>query len=105
MKKLLTALRNATKAHQSLFKKAGILYRDISENNIIITNHKITNGFTGMLINLDLAIVNGKRTGGRDMTGTMEFTAVDMLCGVEHTYKHILESFFYILLWMCAHRA
>lgn len=105
VKELLTALRDATKAHRSLFEKAGILHRDISENNIIITDPKTTNGFTGMLIDLDLAIVNGERTGGRHMTGTMEFMAVDVLRGVEHTYRHDLESFFYILLWMCARRA
>ncbi len=47
----------------------------------------------------------GERTGGRHMTGTMEFMAIDVLRGVEHTYRHDLESFFYLLLWMCARRA
>ncbi len=105
VKELLTALRDAAKAHRSLFEKARILHRDISENNIIITDPKTTNGFTGMLIDLDLAIVNGERTGERHMTGTMEFMAIDVLRGVEHTYRHDLESFFYVLLWMCARRA
>lgn len=48
------------------------MHRDISENNIITDPEKADN-FTGMLIDLDLAIENGKRTGGRQMTGTMEF--------------------------------
>jgi hypothetical protein len=58
-----------------------------------------------MLIDLDLAIVDGERTGGRHMTGTMKFMAIDVLCEVEHTYRHDLESFFYVLLWICACRA
>ena len=58
-----------------------------------------------MLIDLNLAIVDGERTGGRHITGTMEFVAIDVLRGVEHTYRHDLESFFYVLLWMCARRA
>lgn len=102
VKELLTALRDAIKGHRSLFEKARILHRDISENNIIITDPESANGFTGMLIDLDLAIEDNKRTGGRQMTGTMEFMAIDVLCGCEHTYRHDLESFFYVLLWMCA---
>lgn len=105
IKELLTALRDAVKGHRSLFEKAKILHRDISENNIIITDPKRADGFTGMLIDLDLAIEDSKRTGGRQMTGTMEFMAIDVLRGVEHTYRHDLESFFYVLLWMCARRA
>ena len=58
-----------------------------------------------MLIDFDLAIVSGERMGGRYMTGTMEFMAIDVLRGAEHTYRHDLESLFYLLLWMCARRA
>ena len=105
VKELLTALCDAIKAHRSLLGKAKILHRDISENNIIITDPETSAGFSGMLIDLDLAIVDGGRTGGRHMTGTMEFMAIDVLLGVEHTYRHDLESFFYVLLWICARRA
>lgn len=31
--------------------------------------------------------------------------AIDVLRGVEHTYRHDLESFFYVLLRICARRA
>lgn len=105
IKELLTAMRDAIEAHRSLLSNAKILHRDISENNIIVTDPEMAGGFTGMLIDLDLAIVDGERTGGRHMTGTMEFMAIDVLRGVEHTYRHDLESFFYVLLWMCARRA
>lgn len=88
--------------HRSLFEKVKILHREISENNIIITDPEMADGFTGMLIDLDPAIEDGKRTGGRQMTGTMEFMATDVLRGVEHTYRHGLYSFVYVLLWMYA---
>lgn len=40
------------------------------------------------------------------MTGTMEFMAINILRrGVEHTYRHDLDSFFYVLLRMYARRA
>lgn len=39
------------------------------------------------------------------MSGTMPFMAIGVLCGLEHAYRHDLESFFYVLLWMCGRRA
>jgi serine/threonine protein kinase len=93
VKEMLTALCNAFKAHRSLFAKAKILHRDISQNNITITDPKPADGCTCMLIDLDLAIVGGERTSVRHQTGTMEFMAIDVLRGVEHTYRHDLESF------------
>ena len=103
---LLKALRDAIKAHRSLYTAGKILHRDISENNIIITDPKETNGFTGMLIDQDLAKEIGSGpSGARHQTGTMEFMAIEVLRLVSHSYRHDLESFFYVLLWMCARRA
>lgn len=31
----------------------------------------------------------------------MEFLAIGALCGKAHTYRHDLESFFYVFLWVC----
>ncbi|KAI4219804.1 MAG: hypothetical protein L6R40_008711 [Gallowayella cf. fulva] len=105
IRELLTTLRDAIKAHRSLYLKGNILHRDISENNIIITNPKESGGFTGMLIDLDLAKVLGSgRSGARHQTGTMEFMAIEVLLGIDHTYRHDLESFFYVLIWLCARR-
>ena len=82
-----------------------ILHRDISENNIIITDPKETNGFTGMLIDAELGKESGSgRSGARHQTGTMEFMAIQVLQRVDHTYRYDLESFFYVLLWICARR-
>jgi hypothetical protein len=89
------APNSAVKGHRSLLVKAKILHRDISGNNIIITDPKKANGCTGMLIGLlDLAIVGGERTGSQHQTGAMEFMAKDVLREVKHTYRHDRESFF-----------
>ena len=102
---LLEALRDAIKAHRSLYTAGKILHRDISENNIIITDPKEADGFTGMLIDEDLAKeIGSKPSGARHQTGTMEFMAIQVLRRASHTYRHDLESFFYVLLWICARR-
>ncbi|OJD20317.1 hypothetical protein ACJ73_08347 [Blastomyces percursus] len=101
---LLEALRDAIKALRSLHSKGKILHRDVSENNIIITDPKKT-GRAGMLIDLDLAKELGtRRSGARCRTGTMEFMAIEVLLNKDHTYRHDLESFFYVLIWQCARR-
>lgn len=96
IEELLTALRDSIKAHSSLYFKGKIPHRDISENKIIITDPKKANGFTGMLIDVDLAKeVGSGRTGARHQTGTMEFImSIQVLRRVAHTYRHDLESFF-----------
>ena len=79
-KELLKALRDATRALKSLYIKGKILYRDISENNIIITDPKEANGFTGMLIDTDLSkeIGSGKSS-ARYRIKTVEFMPIQVL--------------------------
>lgn len=102
---LIEALRDAITVHRSLLTDGKILHRDISENNIIITDPEKADGFRGMLIDLDLAKEDGKGpSGARYRTGTMEFMAIEVLLGVSHTYRHDLEAFFYVLLWLCSRR-
>ncbi|KAL1973895.1 hypothetical protein VTN31DRAFT_5455 [Thermomyces dupontii] len=101
---LVQALRDAIKAHWSLYSVGNILHPDISENNIIITDRAKT-GFAGMLIDMDLAKELGQGpSGARRRTGTMEFMAIEVLMKKDHTYRHDLESFFYVLIWQCARR-
>ncbi|KJZ68352.1 hypothetical protein HIM_12261 [Hirsutella minnesotensis 3608] len=103
IKELLEAMRDAIRAHQSLLVTGNILHRDISSNNIIITNPETADCFKGMLIDLDLAkVTDAGPSGARHRTGTMQFMAVEVLRQADHTYRHDLESFFYVLLWMCA---
>ncbi|KAI1181637.1 hypothetical protein F5B17DRAFT_444860 [Nemania serpens] len=93
-------------AGRLLYKTGNILYRDILSNNIIITKPEIAGSFNSMLINLDLAkIRDSGPSGARHQTGTMQFMAVEVLRKTDHTYCHDLESFFYVLLWMCARQS
>ncbi|KAL2885823.1 Protein kinase domain protein [Ceratocystis lukuohia] len=106
IKELLESERDAIKAHRSLYVTGKILHRNISPNNIIITNPETANGFKGMLIDLDLAkVLDSEPSGARYRTGTMQFMAIEVLRKKDHTYRHDLESFFYVLLWMCARQA
>ncbi|KAK1251548.1 hypothetical protein MKX07_007027 [Trichoderma sp. CBMAI-0711] len=106
VKELLESMRDAIKAHQSLYTTGNILHRDISSNNIIITDPEVADGFKGMLIDLDLAKEKDSGpNGARHQTGTMHFMAVEVLRTADHTYRHDLESFLYVLLWMCARQS
>ncbi|KAL2891336.1 serine/threonine-protein kinase Sgk2 [Ceratocystis lukuohia] len=99
-KEMLESLRDAIKAHQSLYSVGGILHRDISTNNIIIVDPEKEHGFKGMLIDLDMAKImdEGSRE-ARRRTGTTQFMAIGVLKGHKHTYRHDLESFLYVLIW------
>ncbi|SZF02655.1 unnamed protein product [Blumeria hordei] len=109
---LLQGLRDAILAHRSLFTDARILHRDVSINNIILTDPAVNDGLYGLLIDLDLAISldDVKSNENRQtMTGTMEYIALGILeanlfetdKGYKHTYRHDLESFFYVLVSAC----
>ncbi|KAH8710240.1 hypothetical protein GQ44DRAFT_714354 [Phaeosphaeriaceae sp. PMI808] len=107
-------MRDAIIAHKALFIGGRRLHRDILEHNIILTDLKKNDGFSGMLIDLELAVAVGaggknEQTGARHMTGTLDFMALEILeggmdpqtSGIEHTYRHDLESFFYVFLAIC----
>ncbi|OAQ60178.1 serine/threonine-protein kinase Sgk2 [Pochonia chlamydosporia 170] len=71
----------------------------------LVTPSKFIDGFKGMLIDLDLAKEENKGpSGARHRTGTMEFMAIEVLLGISHTYRHDIEAFFYVLIWLCARR-
>ena len=111
---VLEAFRDTIKAHRRLFLGRKTLHRDISLNNIILTDPKQNHGCSGMLIDLDLAVLvdeNGKNETSeeKNMTGTLEYMAIQILegtirketAGTDHTYRHDLESFFYVFLSLC----
>jgi serine/threonine protein kinase len=96
---LLEALRNTIRGHKSLLEDRKILHRDISENNIIITEAATKGDPKGILIDLDLAKeLDSLPSGASHRTGTMQFMAIEVLQGKGHTYWHDLESFLYILI-------
>ncbi|VCU39136.1 Bgt-51252 [Blumeria graminis f. sp. tritici] len=109
---LICGLRDAIKGHQSLYMETKILHRDISMNNIILTEPKRNDGCHGVLIDLDLAISltdDDCSESSKTLTGTMEFMAVGLLYqyayetknGCYNTYRHDLESFFFVLISVC----
>ena len=80
---------------------AGILHHDVSIGNIMLTE----NEDDGFLIDYDLAIkVNSVRASGApSKTGTKVFMAIGALLGEPHSFMHDLESFFWMLFWICIH--
>lgn len=101
-KELLEVLCDAVRGHKSLLEDGKILHRDISENNIIVTEAASKGEPKGRLIDLDLAKeLDSVPSGASHCTGTMQFIAIEVLQGKAHTYRHDLESFFYIFIWMC----
>ena len=62
------------------------------------------NEVIGVLNDYDLATLEDKSPLGHQRTGTIPFMALDLLRGqngeVEHVYRHDLESFTWVLVWL-----
>ncbi|RYO80050.1 hypothetical protein DL764_009944 [Monosporascus ibericus] len=101
---LLSALEGCIKGHESLHR-AGFLHRDISINNLMINEDKSNPSWPSFLIDLDLAIKEERDavSGARGKTGTRAFMAIGALLGKQHSFMHDLESFFWVLFWICIH--
>lgn len=57
------------------------------------------------LIDLDLAIKERRNlaSGAIGKTGTRAFMAIGLLLGEKHSFWHDLESFFWVVFWICIH--
>ncbi|EEY24042.1 conserved hypothetical protein [Verticillium alfalfae VaMs.102] len=101
---LLAALEGCIEGHESLHK-AGLLHRDISINNLMINEDDTNSSWPSFLIDLDLAIREQRdgASGARGKTGTRAFMAIGALLGEQHSFMHDLESFFWVLFWICIH--
>jgi serine/threonine protein kinase len=99
---LLEALRDAVKALRSLYFDANILHRDVSPGNIIISTEKreLDKPPTGLLIDLDMSLDLGETPAPGTLIGSQGYMAIGILGGDEHTYRHDLESLFYVFLWV-----
>ncbi|KAH7304473.1 hypothetical protein B0I35DRAFT_445302 [Stachybotrys elegans] len=102
---LLSALEACIEGHESLRSKAGILQRDISINNLMINEDEENPSWRAFLIDLDLAIKEQREgaSGAKGKTGTRAFMAIGVLLGEQHSFMHDLESFFWVLFWICIH--
>ena len=103
--------------HASLLFEAGFLHRDISPQNILYCHNPIPilnprpelsgnqRSLRGCIIDLDFAIEVDK-IGVPEFTGTYPFIAIDIMKGTcAHRYRHDLESFFYVLVWIACYPA
>ncbi|KAF3934314.1 hypothetical protein ABW19_dt0207913 [Dactylella cylindrospora] len=101
---LLGALEGCIAGHESLYQ-AGFLHRDISINNLMINEDKNNPSWPSFLIDLDLAIKVQREaaSGAQGKTGTRAFMAIGVLLGEHHSFMHDLESFFWVLFWICIH--
>ncbi|AEO60742.1 hypothetical protein MYCTH_40175, partial [Thermothelomyces thermophilus ATCC 42464] len=97
---LLSALADCISGHESLRQRAGLLHRDISIGNLLIGEDN-----RGFLIDLDLAVKEQRlgASGSKGKTGTRAFMAVGALLCERHSFTHDLESFFWVLFWICIH--
>jgi serine/threonine protein kinase len=101
---LLSALKDCIEGHESLHK-AGYLHRDISVNNLMINEDDDNPSWPAFLIDLDLGIKEARAgaSGAKGKTGTRAFMAIGALLGEHHSFMHDLESFFWVLFWICIH--
>ena len=97
---LLDALERCIEGHESLHR-VGFLHRDISIGNLMINE----DDGSSFLIDLDLTIRESREgaSGARGKTGTRAFMAIGALLGEQHSFMHDLESFFWVLFWICIH--
>ncbi|PWY68937.1 hypothetical protein BO94DRAFT_426743, partial [Aspergillus sclerotioniger CBS 115572] len=97
----LAALEGCISGHESLHR-AGILHRDIPINNLMINEDEKNPSWPAFLIDLDLAIRDGASKTDKSK-GTRAFMAIGALMGEQHSFMHDLESFFWVIFWICIH--
>lgn len=103
---LLAGLEGCIEGYESLHARAGMLQCDISPNNLMVNEDKRNSSWPAFLIDLDLAIKERREqaSGARGKTGTRAFMAIGVLLDDEpHSFMHDLESFFWVLFWICVH--
>jgi hypothetical protein len=102
---LLAAFEGCIEGYESLHT-AGMLQRDISLKNLMVNEEDENPSSSAFLIDLDLAIKEQREmsSGARGKTGTRAFMAIGVLLDEEtHSFMHDLESFFWVLFWICIH--
>jgi hypothetical protein len=99
------SLAEFLQGYESLHKNTGLLQGDISTGNLILNEEEDNPSWPAFLIDLDLAIKERRErpSGARAKTGTRAFMAIGLLLGERHSFMHDLESFFWIIFWICIH--
>ncbi|CAD6500101.1 BgTH12-04204 [Blumeria graminis f. sp. triticale] len=106
----VAGIRDAIKAHQRLVD-ISILHGDISEGNIILKDPTTDDDSHSMLIDFDCSVrLKGNVAEDEELflTGTVKFMAIERLKSaanskptIRRTYRHDLESFFYVFVVGC----
>ncbi|VCU40285.1 Bgt-50340 [Blumeria graminis f. sp. tritici] len=106
----VAGIRDAIKAHQRLVD-ISILHGDISEGNIILKGPTTDDDSHSMLIDFDCSVkLKGNVAEDEELflTGTVKFMAIERLKSasnskpsIRRTYRHDLESFFYVFVVGC----
>ncbi|KAH7119563.1 hypothetical protein B0J11DRAFT_534071, partial [Dendryphion nanum] len=91
---LLAVLEGCIEGYESLYTQAGILQGDISPNNLMVNEDVENPSWPASLIDLDLAIKVPRE----------KASAIGVLLDDEnHSFMHDMESFFWVLFWICIH--
>ncbi|KFZ02079.1 hypothetical protein V500_00447 [Pseudogymnoascus sp. VKM F-4518 (FW-2643)] len=102
---MIAALEGCIEGYESLHDRGSMLQRDVSIGNLMMNEDVDNPSWPSFLIDLDLAIRSEREepSGARSKTGTRAFMAIGVLLGEKHSFMHDLESFFWVLLWICIH--
>ncbi|KAJ9646987.1 hypothetical protein H2199_001973 [Coniosporium tulheliwenetii] len=102
---MLAALEGCIEGYEDLDIRAGMWHCDISTGNLMINEEDGNPSWRSFLIDLDLAIKKQRErpSGARGKTGTRAFMAIEVLLDEKHSFMHDLESFFWVLFWICIH--
>ncbi|KAK7397539.1 hypothetical protein QQX98_013095 [Neonectria punicea] len=99
---LLAALRDAVKAHRTLYQDGEVLHQDVCPGNIIIPSGGAKGATTdsrGVMIDLDMAKMVSEPGKQFEAIGTPPFQSIGVLQAYlpnnPHTYRHDLESFLF----------
>lgn len=84
----------------------GRIQSDISIRNLMMNEEEDNPSWPAFLIDLDLAVKENRDnpSGVPNKTGTRAFMAIGALYGERRSSRHDLESFFWVLFWICIHR-
>lgn len=104
---LSMVLSDFVKALRSLYVDGRMLHRDIAIKNMVMAPRHSgpgtsVNNLMGVLIDFDQALDldNVHDISIDQMIGSQGFMSIGILTGSRHTYRHDLESLFYVFLWL-----